>query len=222
MLEFNDYEIGDIVISNNPFKAYTIPQVLLPKKRAVDVDVIRKIYGYSSTKENIQFTRDVYILSFMLAGMNVADMFNCRIKDNHIEYERQKTKGRRKDQAFISVYVHPLAMNIIQKYDDGTGRTIFDAVGKYGDSRNVTKAVHRGLKKICTDLGIDYIQFYSARHSFATIARNECGFGKDDIAVCLNHSSRQSVTDSYIKEDYSVIERVVRKVIGFTFDINSL
>ena len=218
LLEFNDYEIGDIVISNNPFKAYAIPQVLLPKKRAVDVDVIRKIYGYSSTKENIQFTRDVYILSFMLAGMNVADMFNCRIKDNHIEYERQKTKGRRKDQAFISVYVHPLAMNIIQKYDDGTGRTIFDAVGKYGDSRNVTKAVHRGLKKICTDLGIDYIQFYSARHSFATTARNECGFGKDDIAVCLNHSSRQSVTDSYIKEDYSVIERVVRKVVGFVFD----
>lgn len=109
-------------------------------------------------------------------------------------------------------------MNIIQKYDDGTGRTIFDAVGKYGDSRNVTKAVHRGLKKICTDLGIDYIQFYSARHSFATTARNECGFGKDDIAVCLNHSSRQSVTDSYIKEDYSVIERVVRKVVGFVFD----
>lgn len=32
LLEFNDYEIGDIVISNNPFKAYTIPQVLLPKK----------------------------------------------------------------------------------------------------------------------------------------------------------------------------------------------
>lgn len=154
----------------------------------------------------------------MLAGMNVADMFNCEIKNGHVEYERQKTKGRRKDQAFISVYVHPLAMDIIQKYDNGTGKNIFDAVGKYGDARNVTKAVHRGLKKICADLGIDYVQFYSARHSFATIARNECGFGKDDIAVCLNHSSRQSVTDSYIKEDYSIIEKVVRKVIGFVFD----
>lgn len=217
LLEFNDYEIGDIVIPNNPFKAYTIPQVLLPKKRAVDSDVVRKIYAYSSTKTNIQFTRDLYILSFMLAGMNVADMFDCQIRDGHIEYERQKTRGRRKDRAFISVYVHPLAMDIIQKYDNGTGNNIFDAVREYCDARNVTKAVHRGLKRICSDLEMDYVQFYSARHSFATIARNDCGFGKDDIAVCLNHSSRQSVTDSYIKEDYSIIEKVVRKVVDFVF-----
>lgn len=217
LLEFNDYEIGDIVIPNNPFKAYAIPQVLLPKKRAVDSDVVRKIYAYSSTKTNIQFTRDLYILSFMLAGMNVADMFDCQIRDGHIEYERQKTRGRRKDHAFISVYVHPLAMDIIQKYDNGTGNNIFDAVREYGDARNVTKAVHRGLKRICSDLEMDYVQFYSARHSFATIARNDCGFGKDDIAVCLNHSSRQSVTDSYIKEDYSIIEKVVRKVVDFVF-----
>lgn len=217
LLEFNDYEIGDIVIPNNPFKAYAIPQVLLPKKRAVDSDVVRKIYAYSSTKTNIQFTRDLYILSFMLAGMNIADMFDCQIRDSHIEYERQKTRGRRKDHAFISVYVHPLAMDIIQKYDNGTGNNIFDAVRKYGDARNVTKAVHRGLKRICSDLEMDYVQFYSARHSFATIARNDCGFGKDDIAVCLNHSSRQSVTDSYIKEDYSIIEKVVRKVVDFVF-----
>lgn len=66
-------------------------------------------------------------------------------------------------------------------------------------------------------LEIDYVQFYSARHSFATIARNDCGFGKDDIAMCLNHSSGRSVTDSYIKEDYSVIEKVIKGVVKFVF-----
>lgn len=215
LLEFNDYEIGDIAITNNPFKAYTIPGVLTPRKRAVEVDVIRKIYAYSSVKENIQFTRDLYILSFVLAGMNIADMFECEIVGNYIQYERKKTRGRRRDHAFISVYVHPLARQIIDKYKDATYKDIFDYLKGYSDSRGVTKAVHRGLKKICSDIGIDYVQFYSARHSFATIARNECGFGKDDIALCLNHASGRSVTDSYIKEDYSVIEKIIKSVVGY-------
>lgn len=219
LLEFNDYETGDIVISNNPFKAYVMPKVLMPRKRAVGVDVIRKIYGYSSSKENIQFTRDLYILSFLLAGMNIADMFGYRMRGNYIEYERKKTRSRRKDQAFISVYVHPLAMEIIEKYRDEANDGIFDFLCKYSDSRGVTRAVHRGLKRICADLGIDYVQFYSARHSFATIARNDCGFGKDDVAMCLNHSSGRSVTDSYIKEDFSIIERVIKEVVKFVFEV---
>lgn len=95
----------------------------------------------------------------------------------------------------------------------------FDFLCKYSDSRGVTRAVHRGLKRICADLGIDYVQFYSARHSFATIARNDCGFGKDDIAMCLNHSSGRSVTDSYIKEDFSIIERVIKEVVKFVFEV---
>lgn len=217
LLEFNDYETGDIVISNNPFKAYAMPRVLVPRKRAVDVDVIRKIYSYSSSRENIQLTRDLYILSFLLAGMNIADMFGYKMHGSHIEYERKKTRSRRKDQAFISVYVHPLAMEIIEKYKDEANDSIFDFLCKYSDSRGVTRSVHRGLKRICADLGIDYIQFYSARHSFATIARNDCGFGKDDIAMCLNHSSGKSITDIYIKEDYSVIEKVIKGVVRFVF-----
>lgn len=218
LLEFNDYESGDIIISNNPFKAYAMPGVLVPSKRAVGADVIRKIYGYSSSKENIQLTRDLYILSFLLAGMNIADMFGYKMSGDHIEYERKKTRGRRKDGAFISVYVHPLAMEIIRKYKDEANGSIFDFLGKYSDSRGVTRSVHRGLKRICADLGIDYVQFYSARHSFATIARNDCGFSKDDIAMCLNHSSGRSVTDRYIKEDFSVIEKVIKGVVKFVFE----
>ena len=218
LLEFNDYETGDIVITNNPFRAYTMPQPVIPKKRAVDVDTIRKIYGYQSNKKHIQLVRDIYIISFMLAGMNIADMFDFQINGNHIEYERKKTRGVRKDNAFISVYIHPLAMDIIRKYDDGTGNTVFDELAnRYGKAEYVTKVVSVGLKKICSDLEIDGIQFYSARHSFATIARNDCGFGKDDIGVCLNHSSGRTVTDSYIKEDFSIIEKVIRKVIEFVF-----
>lgn len=223
LLHFNDYEKGDIIITNDPFKVYTIPAVLEAKKRAVDVDIIRKIYNYSPVnkrKRTTMFTRDIYILSFLLAGMNAVDMLNCRMVNGRIEYERQKTKDRRKDNAFISVYVHPLALPIINKYRDLSGQHLFDFYKRYSNVRNLTKGIHRGMRSLCEELGIDYIQFYSARHSFATIARNECDISKDDISLCLNHSSGKTVTDTYIKQDFSRIDKVINKVVEYVFGDN--
>ena len=222
LLHFNDYEKGDIIITNDPFKVYTIPAVLEAKKRAVDVDIIRKIYNYSpinKRKRTTMFTRDIYILSFLLAGMNAVDMLNCRMVNGRIEYERQKTKDRRKDNAFISVYVHPLALPIINKYRDLSGKNLFDFYKRYSNVRNLTKGIHRGMRSLCEELGIDYIQFYSARHSFATIARNECDISKDDISLCLNHSSGKTVTDTYIKQDFLRIDKVINKVVEYVFKI---
>lgn len=223
LLHFNDYEKGDIIISNDPFKVYTIPAVLEAKKRAVDVYIIRKIYNYSPVnkrKRTTMFTRDIYILSFLLAGMNAVDMLNCRMVNGRIEYERQKTKDRRKDNAFISVYIHPLALPIITKYRDPSGQHLFDLYKRYNNVRNLTKGIHRGMRSLCDELGIDYIQFYSARHSFATIARNECNISKDDISLCLNHSSGKTVTDTYIKQDFSRIDKVINKVVDYVFNNN--
>ena len=222
LLHFNDYEKGDIIITNDPFKVYTIPAVLEAKKRAVDVDIIRKIYNYSpinKRKRTTMFTRDIYILSFLLAGMNAVDMLNCRMVNGRIEYERQKTKDRRKDNAFISVYVHPLALPIINKYRDLSGKNLFDFYKRYSNVRNLTKGIHRGMRSLCEELGIDYIQFYSARHSFATIARNECDISKDDISLCMNHSSGKTVTDTYIKQDFLRIDKVINKVVEYVFKI---
>lgn len=221
LLHFNDYEKGDIIISNDPFKVYTIPAVLEAKKRAVDVYIIRKIYNYSPVnkrKRTTMFTRDIYILSFLLAGMNAVDMLNCRMVNGRIEYERQKTKDRRKDNAFISVYIHPLALPIINKYRDPSGQHLFDFYKRYNNVRNLTKGIHRGMRSLCEELGIDYIQFYSARHSFATIARNECNISKDDISLCLNHSSGKTITDTYIKQDFSRIDKVISKVVDYVFN----
>lgn len=220
LLHFNDYEKGDIIIPNDPFKVYTIPAVLEAKKRAVDVYIIRKIYNYSPVnkrKRTTMFTRDIYILSFLLAGMNAVDMLNCRMVNGRIEYERQKTKDRRKDNAFISVYIHPLALPIINKYRDPSGQHLFDFYKRYNNVRNLTKGIHRGMRSLCEELGIDYIQFYSARHSFATIARNECNISKDDISLCLNHSSGKTITDTYIKQDFSRIDKVISKVADYVF-----
>ena len=55
------------------------------------------------------------------------------------------------------------------------------------------------------------------RHSFATIARNDCGVGMDDIALCLTHASFYRVTDTYVKPDFSRVDRVIEKVVDYVF-----
>lgn len=168
LLEYNDYEIGDIVIPNNPFKAYKMPKVMESDKRAVYPEIIKRVYDFvpSGRKtKSLQFTRDVYMLSFFLAGMNAADMFDCKIVKGRIEYERQKTKSRRSDKAFISIGIHPLALSLVEKYIDPSGEYAFDIHTRYSDARSLTKCFHRGMKNLCEQMGMDYIQFYLARHN---------------------------------------------------------
>jgi hypothetical protein len=57
---------------------------------------------------------------------------------------------------------------------------------------------------------------YCARHSFGSIARNECRFSKDDVAFALNHiDSTTKITDIYIKPDWRIIDDVQSKVASF-------
>jgi hypothetical protein len=50
------------------------------------------------------------------------------------------------------------------------------------------------------------------RHTFATIARNECGFDRDTVGKCLRHDDGR-VTDAYIRPDFTIIDRVCRAVL---------
>ncbi len=55
---------------------------------------------------------------------------------------------------------------------------------------------------------------YYARHSWATIARNDCKISKDDINLALNHvDNEMKVTDIYIAKDWTIIDEANRQVI---------
>ena len=221
--EFNDYELGDIVITNNPFKSYKIPPVCVPQKRAVDAAIIKKVFNYTAnpgrTFRLAEMARDVYMLSFCLAGMNAVDLYNSRdLNEGRIEYKRTKTMHNRRDEAFISVGIIPEIKSIVEKYRDVTNDHVFDFYKRYASADAFNTAIYKGMKTMCDELEIDYIQFYSARHSFATIARNDCNVSKDDIGLCLNHSSGGSITDVYIKKDFTRIDEVIRTVVDFVLN----
>lgn len=219
---YNDYETGEILVKGEPFKVYHIPEAGSAKKRAISKDEIIKIYNYVASDESKPdaLARDLFVLSFILAGMNAADMYGCTVfKDGRIDYNRQKTRDRKRScgRAFISVPVNDMIVDLLNQYVDKTGDRVFNLYQRYGVLSSLNYTLHKGLTKIGESLGIDNLQFYCARHSFATIARNDCGVSMDDIAFCLTHSSGHDITDTYIKPDFSRVDEVIRKVVDYVF-----
>lgn len=217
--QYNDYEIGDIVIPGDPFKAYSPAWGGTFQKRAVPTDTVRLIAGYKPTGKKMAYkilARDMFVLSFCLAGMNLIDMYNCeKYEDGRIVYCRTKTTKRKKDRAYISVPIFPEAAGLFETYR-GNSR-VFNLSDRFRHIQNFRVVVARGMKEMCAELGIEPVTFYTARHSFATIARNDCDVSMDDIALCLTHSSGFAMTDTYVKPDFGRVDRVIRKVLDVVF-----
>lgn len=79
-------------------------------------------------------------------------------------------------------------------------------------------AINKGLKEIGDALGIEDLEFYSARHSWATIAINKVGIDKYTVHSALNHlDESMKVTDIYIERDFSSENSANAKVLTYVF-----
>ena len=207
--KFNKKDKNLILIPNSPFEDFKIPKQEATRKRAIPADIIKKVWklpykdmkkGYKSTCR-YNLAKDCFILSFCLIGINSADLYNAtEMRGNTIIYNRTKTKARRLDGAKMMVDIPKIVQPLIDKYKDSTGKRLFNFYQYYGDEKTFNKAINSGLKEIGSILEVDDLEYYAARHSWATIARNDCGISLDDVAMCLNHKSGHDVTDTYIKK----------------------
>jgi integrase len=217
--EFNDEDNNELVITHYPFRKYKIKRVALVKKRNIKIGLIKLLTDYElkGRADRMELGRDVFLLSFYLVGMNLIDIFEAdQFIDGRLIYNRSKTEGRRDDKALISIKVEREAMAIIQKYADPSRQRIFNFYHRYSTINNFTKAVNKGLEQLSKQLELpENITSYVARHSWATIARNNCGVSKDDVSVALNHvDPRHKLTDTYIEKDFRIIDDANWKVLS--------
>lgn len=222
-LEYNDEETGVIRIPLSPFKKIRLPQIPISKKRALDVDVIRKIIELEYTptlrtgNNRFNLAKDVFLLSFALIGMNAVDLYNCTdCTDGRITYQRTKTKNRRADRAEISIKIEPEIMALVNKYKDTSGKRVFNFHNSYASADNLSIALSRGLKQVGEALNISNLEFYAARHSWATIAVNDVAVDKYVVHSALNHvDDKMRVTDIYIKKSWDSIDQANRAVLDY-------
>lgn len=198
-----EYNMDDNkVITNNPFNSFIIPKsASMTKNRIISDDNLIKLFNFHGTRR-VGMARDCYILSFCLIGMNSVDLYECTSYSNGVlAYDRAKTRDRRTDNAHIEIAVPNIIKPLFDKYK-GDSR-VFNFYKKYSNAANFNKHINKGLHIIADTLGIPHFDFYSARHTWASIARNRLGIDKYTIHEALNHVSDMSITDIYIQKDYT-------------------
>ena len=225
--KFNKKDKNLILIPNSPFEDFKIPKQEATRKRAISVDIIKKLWklpykdmkkGYKSTCR-YNLAKDCFILSFCLMGINSADLYNAtEMRGNTIIYNRTKTKARRLDGAKMMVDIPKIVQPLIDKYKDSTGKRLFNFYQYYGDEKTFNKAINSGLKEIGSILEVDDLEYYAARHSWATIALNKVGIDKYTVHAALNHvDETMRVTDIYIERDFANENRANAKVVKYVF-----
>lgn len=225
--KYNKKEKNLILIPNSPFMELEIPKQEATRKRAISADIIKKLWklpykdmkkGYKSTC-HYNLAKDCFILSFCLMGINSADPYNATEMEGYtIVYNRTKTKDRRLDKAQMKVDIPRLILPLVEKYKDKTGKRLFNFYQYYADEKDFNKAINYGLKEICTILEIDDLEYYAARHSWATIALNKAGIDKYIVHAALNHiDDAMKVTDIYIERDFVNENKANTKVAKYVF-----
>lgn len=239
--EYNNEDIGDIKIPLSPFKKARIPE--LPGKIDIDLSVedLRAIYNLPYTESvypgnnKFNLAKDVFMLSFMLIGMNISDLYNCtNYSKGRITYYRTKVKNRREDMGLFSVKVEPEVLPLVNKYRDPSKQRVFNFYRMYSSVDTFTAAVnglsrknkkgkvfYTGLKKVGEMIGVKGLKFYSARHTWATLTRNDVGVDKYTVHEALNHvDDDMKATDIYLKRDWSQIDKANRATLDYVFKSN--
>lgn len=226
--KYNDPDRNIIRITNSPFEYVVIPKQQATRKRAISPEQIRNIwqYPYERKKDGAQkqdsvvnLAKDCFILSFCLIGMNSADLFNCtEFNDDTITYYRTKTTARRLDKAKMVVTIPPFLKPLFEKYRDKTGQRVFKFYRLYNTDKNFNRAINIGLKTIGDKLNLIDLEYYAARHSWATIALNKVGIDKYVVHEALNHiDESMRVTDIYIERDFVNENKANAKVVKYVF-----
>lgn len=215
--DYNEEDIGIIRIPRSPFSRVDIPRQPVANKRSLSIDQLRHLASVRCDTKASILAKDMFFLSFFLIGINAIDLWSCPdIKDGVLTYCRHKTTARRDDKALISITVPPEAMPIIDKYRDKTGERLLDMHTKRPNYNAFYVRMWNGVKRLRKLSGIHDLDFYSARHSWATIAINDVGIDKYTVHEALNHADQSMrITDVYIRKSFRHIDEANRKVLDF-------
>ncbi len=217
---YNDENSGAIAIPHYPFKKYQLPKPKLKtREHYLSIEELKMFIEYKPENEGEQLAKDMFLLMIYLIGIETKDLYYLAKpnKKRRVYYDRFKT-GKE-----YSIKIEKEANEIIERYK---GKELLLEISerfKLHESfiRTVNNYLHgekhHNITGIFPNIGIrKKVTTKWARHTWATIARNECRINKDDVALCLGHEDTDNkVTDMYIKYDYSIIDESNRKVIDF-------
>jgi Site-specific recombinase XerD len=200
-----------------PFATYKMPDKSI-RDIWLSIDEIKAIRDTQFSKENLIRTRDIFMLSYYLGGINLADLinYNFLICNGKMIYHRKKIMRDNKSIAPIVFNIPNEAKWIINHYLNDEGKLQFRQRHKNETIKNIYASLNKNLKTIQKELGIEKtLMFYSARKSFAQHAF-DAGTPTMIIDYLIGHSVSSSAKGSiyhYVRATPEVANTALRKVL---------
>ncbi len=169
-------------------------------KRFVEPGIINRI-SQAKLTGTMEFTRDIFMLSFYFQGMAFVDLAYLKKTDlqyGYITYYRRKTNSQ------ITIKVPPQAIRILKKYATQVKDSAYlvpiitdPTKDDYTQYQSALRSQNRRLKALAKLLGLEVtLSTYVARHSWATMAyRNRVPTAT--ISEAMGHKTEQ-VTRIYL------------------------
>lgn len=193
----------------DPFASYKFPPTTV-RDAWLSVDEIKAIRDFRPRNIKQSYYRDMFMLSYYLGGINIADLIGLRFtkETKSIKYVRKKTMTRIGDQS-VEFELPDEAREIIGRHLKPNGSII-----RHKDPPHFSNLAGPSLSGIAKALGINNMIFYSARKSFSQHAF-ELGINTNIIDYLLGHSvnRRGSCIYHYVKVTPQMATNALRKVL---------
>lgn len=214
-------KIGAVEYKIFPFANYKMPtknvrEIWISKE---ELKKLREAEFSGISERRHTVARDLFMLSFYFAGINLTDLIDARLDGGTINFVRKKTAAKKAGEKGVSISIQPEARAIIDKYITESGTLDFGY--NYSQYEQFRSFVTKGLNKIGEDLGFEKkLMFYSARKTFVQFGQ-QLGIP----LYVLEYSIGQSIKDSNSRPifDYMKVMRfqadlAIRKIIDFSLD----
>ncbi len=199
----------EIIENRNPFR-HVYTGIDKTVKRALPLSAIKKIKSLDlSLIPELDFARDMFMMSFMLRGMSFIDMAYLRKTDlanGYVTYRRRKT-----GQQLIIEWTKEMQV-LLDKYPENNSDYLLPIIRNKGVNdrstyRNVGYNINHNLKRVAEKAGINFsLTLYVARHSWASIAKSK-GIPVSVISEGMGHDS-EATTQIYLASlDTSVVDK---------------
>lgn len=204
-----------------PFRNYKAPAKAV-RDICISKEELRKLRetefkGVSMRRHTV--ARDLFMLSFYFAGINLTDLMDAKLDGDTINFVRKKTAAKKTGEKGVSLTIQPEARAIIDKYLTDDGKLDFGY--NYSQYEQFRSFVTKGLNKIGEDLGFEKkLMFYSARKTFVQFGQ-QLGIPLYVLEYAIGQSIKEANSRpifDYMKVMRFQADLAIRKIIDFSFD----
>ncbi len=193
-----------------PFRKFKIASSRKDKE-ALTEEQLQRLIAYDTPYPFRRTARDLFLLSFYMCGMNLVDLYHLdRLRDGRAHFVRTKTSGKNINP--VSILVQPEAAEIIARY--AGAEHVLRFIEERATYDTFIHQVQRALRHIAKELGIEWLTFYWARYTWATLA-DKLGISEKEISKGLGHVDTSIAGKFYISYDWTKVDRANRTVLDY-------